>query len=145
VSVQTTELPAFMKPRHILILSALTGTAFAQGPLTPPPGADPSIGPVHALTAGGLPQATMKTLHQVEPRTAIAGGTHGATLNQSWAYYLTGNITVATGEGITINASNAGFEWIQYPHQCGSGGGYRCPTAPGIAQCWGSVTNLSQG
>ena len=73
VSVQTTELPAFMKPRHILILSALTGTALAQGPLTPPPGADPSIGPANALN-GGLPQAAMKTLHLVEPRTAIAGG-----------------------------------------------------------------------
>jgi hypothetical protein len=95
-----------MKPHLSLLFIGLTGTALAQGPLTPPPGADPSIGPVNALTAGGLPQATMKTLHEVEPRTAIAGGTSGMTISASGAYYLTGNITVATGDGITINASN---------------------------------------
>lgn len=91
---------------HLALLLSVTSTALAQGPLTPPPGADPSIGPVNALTAGGLPQATMKTLHQVEPRTAIAGGTSGVTISASGAYYLTGNITVATGDGITINASH---------------------------------------
>jgi hypothetical protein len=54
-----------MKPHLSLLFIALSGAALAQGPLTPPAGADPSIGPVNALTAGGLPQATMKTLHQV--------------------------------------------------------------------------------
>ncbi len=95
-----------MKPHLALLFIALTGTALAQGPLTPPPGADPSIGPVNALTAGGLPQATMKTLHQVEPRTAIPASTSTVTINQSGSYYLTGNIVVATSHGIEINASN---------------------------------------
>jgi len=56
-----------MKTHLILTLVLATASALAQGPLTPPPGADPSIGPVNALTPGGLPQGTMKTLHQVEP------------------------------------------------------------------------------
>jgi hypothetical protein len=91
---------------HLALLLSVTSTALAQGPLTPPPGADPSIGPINALTAGGLPQATMKTLHQVEPRTAIPASTSGVTISASGAYYLAGNITVATGDGITINASH---------------------------------------
>jgi hypothetical protein len=90
--------------KHLFLLCALTGTSLAQGPLTPPPGADPGIGPVNALTAGGLPQATMKTLHQVEPRTAIPGGTSTVTLNQSGSYYLTGNLILASGHGILIEA-----------------------------------------
>ena len=95
-----------MKTHLILALAFAATSVLAQGPLTPPPGANPSIGPVNALTPGGLPQGTMKTLHQVEPRTAIPGGTTGFTLGQSGAYYLTGNIVVASGDGITINASN---------------------------------------
>jgi hypothetical protein len=95
-----------MRPHLSLLFISLTGTALAQGPLTPPAGADPSIGPVNALTAGGLPQATMKTLHEVEPRTAIAGGTSTVTINQSGSYYLTGNIVVSASHGIEINASN---------------------------------------
>jgi hypothetical protein len=75
-----------MKHLILLCVLALPAVLPAQGPLTPPPGADPSIGPVNALTAGGLPQATMKTLHQVELRTAIAGGTSGVTISTSGAY-----------------------------------------------------------
>lgn len=89
-----------------ITILAIASTSLAQGPLTPPPGADPSIGPVNALTAGGLPQATMKTLHQVEPRTAIAGGTSGVTISQSGSYYLTADITVADGMGVEISASS---------------------------------------
>ncbi len=99
-----------MKTPILLVIAALTGSTLAQGPLTPPPGADPSIGPVNAHTAGGTPQATMKTLHQIEPRTAIAGGTSSVTLNQSGAYYLTGNITVASGDGIVIAASGVNLD-----------------------------------
>jgi hypothetical protein len=98
-----------MKP-HIALIILLTGTALAQGPLTPPPGADPSIGPFYALTAGGLPQATMKTLHQVEPRTAIPGGTAMVMLNQSGSYYLTADITVADGPGVVIAASGVNLD-----------------------------------
>jgi hypothetical protein len=48
----------------------------------------------------------MKTLHQVEPRTAIAGGTGGVIISTSGAYYLTGNIIVASGDGISIAANH---------------------------------------
>jgi|694.fasta_scaffold36160_2 hypothetical protein len=97
-----------------LVLLALTGTALAQGPLTPPPGADPSIGPINALTPGGLPQATMKTLHQVEPRTPLAAGSPGVTQNgnggytitAAGSYYLIANLDVATANGVTISASH---------------------------------------
>jgi len=97
-----------MKTQIILtsLSLALAYQALAQGPLTPPPGADPSIGPVNALTPGGLPQGTMKTLNQVEPRTAIPGGTSTVTLSQSGSYFLTGNIAVSTGNGVLISASN---------------------------------------
>jgi hypothetical protein len=91
--------------KHLILLCALTGVAIAQGPLTPPPGPDPSIGPANAVTPGGLPQATMKTLHQVEPRTAIPASTSGVVIGQSGAYYLTGNIEVADGAGVSIGAS----------------------------------------
>jgi hypothetical protein len=95
--------------RHFLALGtallALAGNALAQGPLTPPPGADTNIGPANALTPGGLPQATMKTLHQVEPRTPIPGGNSAITLNQSGSYYLTADVTVVDGPGVVIAAS----------------------------------------
>lgn len=90
----------------ILLLGLTIKVTFAQGPLTPPITADPAIGPVNALTPGGAPQATMKTLHQVEPRTAIPGGTATVTLAQRGAYYLTGDIVVSAGDGIVITASH---------------------------------------
>lgn len=124
-----------MKIQHLLLL-ALTGTALAQGPLTPPPGADPSIGPVNALN-GGLPQAAMKTLHQVEPRTAIAGGNSSVTINQSGAYYLAGNITVASGDGIAIAASNVTLDLNGFSVSSGAA------PAAGTAIVLGSVVNIA--
>jgi hypothetical protein len=47
----------------------------------------------------------MKTLAQIEPRIAIAGG-GGATVSAPGSYFLTGNITVAAGNGINITANN---------------------------------------
>ncbi|MFM2198889.1 MAG: hypothetical protein RLZZ505_2321 [Verrucomicrobiota bacterium] len=88
-----------------LVLVTMTASALAQGPLTPPPGADPNVGPVNALTPGGNPQASMKTLHQIEPRKAIPSGTGTVAITQSGSYYLTGDITVATGAGVVIGAS----------------------------------------
>ena len=55
----------------------------AQGPLTPP----------------GAPGATMKTLGQLEPRTAISNANY--TISQPGSYYLTTNLT-ATEHGIII-------------------------------------------
>jgi hypothetical protein len=58
----------------------------AQGSLTPP----------------AAPGLTFKTLHQVEPRTPVSSATN---ITQSGSYYLTTNISVATGDAITISAS----------------------------------------
>jgi hypothetical protein len=104
-----------MKSTVFLIL--LSVCAHAQGPLIPPPGADPSIGPVNALNAGA-PQPTMKSLHQVEPRTPITSGSPGVTLNPNGgftltapgSYYLTGNLSVADGDGIVIAASQVSLD-----------------------------------
>lgn len=63
--------------------SALLG----QGSLTPPPGA---------------PAPTMKTLAQIEARTPIAAAPF--TIAQPGSYYLTTNLTVSSGDAITITA-----------------------------------------
>jgi hypothetical protein len=59
-------------------------TALAQGSLTPP----------------GAPAPTMKTLQQVEPRTPISSAPF--TISQPGSYYLTTNLTVSSGNAITI-------------------------------------------
>ncbi len=96
--------------------------ASAQGPLTPPPGASPAIGPANALNPSGQPQATMKSLHQVEPRTPLTAGSAGVTVNANGgftisvagSYYLTGNLTVATGDGISISASRVSLDLMGF-------------------------------
>lgn len=77
-----------------LILAA--ASAFAQGPLIP-------------LTA---PAPSMKTLNQIEARTAIPpsptvplAGPH-YMISRPGSYYLTGNIEVVSGNGINITASD---------------------------------------
>jgi hypothetical protein len=83
-----------MKTRTSIILVAgicglfLTVQAgLAQGSLTPP----------------GVPAPTMKSLSQIEPRTAITSAPY--TISSAGSYYLTTNITVSTGDAITISAS----------------------------------------
>jgi hypothetical protein len=58
--------------------------AFAQGSLTPP----------------GPPAPAMKTLVEIEPRTPISSAPF--TITNSGSYYLTTNLNVSTGNGITI-------------------------------------------
>ena len=59
-------------------------SAFGQGALTPP----------------GAPAPTMKTLAQIEPRIAIAAAPF--TISSSGSYYLTTNVSVSSGDAITI-------------------------------------------
>jgi hypothetical protein len=80
----------------VLTLAALAAV-FAQGPLTPPPGA---------------PAPTMKTLDQLEPRIPIGGNTTPGDANAVFViaspgtYYLQSTIMVPGGKSIAINASN---------------------------------------
>ena len=79
--------------KHIalmLLLSTINhqlSICFAQGSLTPP----------------GVPEPTMKSLAQIEPRTPIA--TTPFNITTSGSYYLTTNLTVSAGTAITIAAS----------------------------------------
>jgi hypothetical protein len=69
------------------ILNSQFSTAFAQGSLTPP----------------GAPGPTMKTLAKIEPRTPISSAPF--TITNAGSYYLTANLTVSTGNAITIAAN----------------------------------------
>jgi hypothetical protein len=63
--------------------------AAAQGSLTPP----------------GAPAATMKSLDQVEARTAITNTASLVTISQPGSYYLTHNLNVTAGDAIDINTN----------------------------------------
>jgi hypothetical protein len=85
--------PGFMKAKHLLHSAGLAlvltfslqpSALFAQGSLTPP----------------GAPGPTMKTLVQIEPRTPIASVP--VTITAPGSYYLTTNVSVSTGDAITI-------------------------------------------
>ncbi len=69
------------------MLACLAGVVFGQGSLTPP----------------GAPAPTMKTLDQVEPRTAISSLPY--TITQPGSYYVSKDLT-SVGDGITIAADN---------------------------------------
>lgn len=101
-----------MKRLLPLLLPLLAATAFAQGPLAPPNTSGPQIGPVAALDGSGNPRPTMKTLHQVEPRTAVQTLAVSApyTISHPGSYYLTGNITVDSGDAIIIASDDVSLD-----------------------------------
>jgi parallel beta-helix repeat protein len=84
-------------------LLAFAQPTFSQGPLSPP----------------GPPAPTMKTLSQVEPRTAITNLPY--TISVPGSYYVTTNLTgVAGSAGISVSANNVtidlnGFSLIGIP------------------------------
>jgi hypothetical protein len=91
ITMKTSALVPF-----IVLASAVA--AFAQGPLTPPPGA---------------PAPLMKSLDQVEARTPLVAGQAGVTvaptgeitITARGSYYLTGNLTT-TGTTSCINVGS---------------------------------------
>jgi parallel beta-helix repeat protein len=95
-----------MKTNFTLLAAMLAGwlpaiNVLAQGSLTPP----------------GVPQPTMKTLTQVEPRIPIdATNTPGQSdcvhsIAAAGSYYLTGNITGESGKnGIRVDADNVSID-----------------------------------
>jgi|SRR5208283_2541869 len=103
------------KSNHIVLTLALLtclstlnlqpATAFAQGSLTPP----------------GAPAPTMKTLTQVEPRTPISSAPF--TISAPGSYYLTTNLTVSSGNGITISSGNVTLDLNGFVLQGVSGSG----------------------
>lgn len=73
------------------LLSAFSlqpSAVFGQGSLTPP----------------GAPAPSMKSLDQVEARTAITGA-GAVTISEPGSYYLTRNISVSSGNAITISTN----------------------------------------
>ncbi|MBN1558206.1 MAG: right-handed parallel beta-helix repeat-containing protein, partial [Lentisphaerae bacterium] len=91
-------------PSILLILPALAACpAFAQGPLTPP----------------GPPAPSMKTLEQIEPRTAITSLPY--TVSSPGGYYLTGNLTGTNG--IRVEASHVDIDLHGFTLR-GAGGGF---------------------
>jgi hypothetical protein len=65
-----------------------SASSWAQGALTPP----------------AAPGPTMKSLDQIEARTPISVAPF--TITASGSYYLTTNVTVSSGDAITISANN---------------------------------------
>src|SRR5438105_9353803 len=81
----------------LLFISAfqlVSVSAFPQGSLTPP----------------GAPAPTMKSLDQIEARKPLPGGTAAITISQPGSYYLTGNLSVASGDGITISVDKVALD-----------------------------------
>jgi hypothetical protein len=78
-----------------LVLSAINShlsTCFAQGDLTPP----------------GTPAPTMKSLDQIEARTPISSAPF--TISQPGSYYLTTNVSVSSGDAITIATNGVALD-----------------------------------
>ena len=100
------------------LISQLSTPLHAQGSLTPP---------------AGPPVASMKTLDQVEARTALVAGAPGVaidgagtiTISQAGSYYLTKNLTIsiAGAKGIVINSDGVHLDL--------NGFSLICTTVPG--------------
>lgn len=89
--------------RLVIIATLFPLTAFSQGPLEPP---------------AGPPVPSMKTLDQLEARTPLIAGSPGVavtpggniTIQASGSYYLTGNLAVASGDGIAIASDDVSLD-----------------------------------
>ena len=113
-------------------------SAFGQGALTPP----------------GAPAPTMKTLTQIEPRTAITNTASVVVIVQSGSYYLTGNLTVSSGNAIIIatNGVTLDLNGFTISSTAASASGYGIQLASGLSDLTifnghirGGVTNNGSG
>ncbi|MGH7132360.1 MAG: right-handed parallel beta-helix repeat-containing protein [Phycisphaerales bacterium] len=98
------------------------------GPLDPPPG------PVSDTSLPGPVYPAMKTLGQIEPRTAVqslpSAGTAQHVISAPGSYYLTGNITGTAGKhGISITAEHVTLDLNGFALIGASGAGDGITTA----------------
>lgn len=86
----------FAQVLNLVVSYGLFGTSvFAQGTLTPPPGA----------ISNGVPVAFMKTMNQIEPRIGISQLPF--FINTPGSYYLTKSLIGSSGQdGIIIDSDN---------------------------------------
>jgi hypothetical protein len=130
--------------RRALFTISLLGfpaSALAQGSLTPP----------------GAPEATMKTLQQIEPRidvATLAGDANShVIISNVGSYYLSTNLAVTRTFGITIDAAGVtldlnGFEIARVSGSGGSGvvistNGHRATVRNGSVRGFGLGINAS--
>ena len=90
------------------------------------------------LTPTSAPAPTMKTLAQIEPRIAVQslGAAPPYTITQPGSYYLTGNITVGSGNAININVANVSLDLMGFTIESTNA------TAGGVAINVGAVSHL---
>lgn len=108
----------------LISISSLVSPLLAQGPLIPP----------------GAPAPVMKSLDQIEPRTAVQSLATSPpyTISQPGSYYLTGNISVANGDGIQIRASGVTLDlggFIISSQQTGGASGTGVLIGAGVNDC----------
>ena len=132
-----------MKSKKTLVFAVslcglfLAPTCFSQGVLTPP----------------GAPAPTMKSLDQVEARTAITNTASLVTISQPGSYYLTHNIAVTSGDAIDINANGVTLDLNGFTiSSTGAGGATGISVNAGLSDItiWnghirGGVTNNGSG
>lgn len=92
-----------------LTLLTLSSLVLGQGDLAPSATPSHKTGPP-ALSAGGLPQPTMKTLQQVEPRVDVqtleADANAAFVIKRAGSYYLSAEIVTTKDIAISVRASN---------------------------------------